>query len=193
LHFRGVSEFSKAGFYVYYYDQVGSGLSARLSNISEYTVDRHVRDLEQIRKQIGAEQMTLIGASWGGTLAAQYMALFPDRVAKAVLVSPGAIEPAEWLGKESGGILSRLPAERQRHLQILLSGGRMGMARRLAEINPVAAHRFLPDAEIDSFIRWWLKDAFAGAIHCNDSGRTPLGDKRAPVRCDPPHAGESCW
>ena len=51
----------------------------------------------------------------------------------------------------------------------------MGIALRLAAINPVAAHRFLPDAEIDSFIRWWLRDAFVGAL-CSGGSASSSGD-----------------
>jgi proline iminopeptidase len=35
--------------------------------------------------------MILVGGSWGGTLAAHYLAAHPDRVEKVVFSSPGAI------------------------------------------------------------------------------------------------------
>jgi pimeloyl-ACP methyl ester carboxylesterase len=78
-------------FDVYLYDQVGSGLSERLPNVRDYTTSRHVADLEAIRQQIGAAQMVVIGQSWGATLAADYMAAFPEYVAKVIFASPGAI------------------------------------------------------------------------------------------------------
>lgn len=82
---------TEAGFDVYYYHQVGAGLSERLEDVSEYTVARHVADLEAVRQAIGSEQMILIGGSWGGPLIANYLAAHPDRVAKAVVYSPGPI------------------------------------------------------------------------------------------------------
>src|SRR5919109_1012991 len=82
---------AEAGFDVYYYHQVGAGLSERLEDVSEYTVARHVADLEAIRQEIGSEQIILVGESWGGTLIANYLAAYPDRVARAVVSSPGSI------------------------------------------------------------------------------------------------------
>jgi proline iminopeptidase len=65
---------ARDGFRVYLFDQAGSGLSDRFPHATDYTVERFVADLEEIRKQIGADQMVLIGHSWGGTLAAHYAA-----------------------------------------------------------------------------------------------------------------------
>ncbi len=59
---------SEDGFDIYLYDQVGSGLSERLSNINEYTADRHKKDLEQIIEKIGSEKVILIAQSWGAIL-----------------------------------------------------------------------------------------------------------------------------
>ena len=41
-------EISKEGFDVYLYDQIGCGLSERLKNPVEYTVERHSQDLKEI-------------------------------------------------------------------------------------------------------------------------------------------------
>lgn len=80
------------GFETYIYDQIGSGHSARLTDPRQYTVDRHIRDLEAIRQQIGAEQMILVGDSWGATLGANYIAEHPTRCAKAIFGGPGSIQ-----------------------------------------------------------------------------------------------------
>ena len=85
------SQLTHYGFDIYLYDQVGTGLSDRLANVREYTTQRHVVDLEAIRQQIGADQMILIGQSWGATLAADYLAAYPQHVAKVIFSSPGAI------------------------------------------------------------------------------------------------------
>ena len=79
-----------AGFAVYDYQQVGAGQSGRLDP-SEYTVARHVADLEAIRQKLAARKMVLIGSSWGGQLAAEYIAAHPDTVAQAIVASPGAM------------------------------------------------------------------------------------------------------
>ncbi|GAA3921732.1 alpha/beta fold hydrolase [Actinoplanes auranticolor] len=79
-----------AGFAVYNYQQVGAGRSSRLDP-REYTVARHVADLDAIRQQLRAPKVVLIGSSWGGELIAHYLAAHPDTVAKAVVASPGAM------------------------------------------------------------------------------------------------------
>ncbi len=81
------------GYDLYFYDQIGSGHSARLEDIAEYTVDRHRHDLEAIVKQIGASKVILIGQSWGAILAMQFFAAFPEQVEKLILTGPGPILP----------------------------------------------------------------------------------------------------
>ena len=79
-----------AGFAVYNYQQVGAGQSSRLDP-REYTVARHVADLEAIRQKLAAPKVVLIGSSWGGELTAHYLSVHPDNVAKAIFASPAAM------------------------------------------------------------------------------------------------------
>jgi pimeloyl-ACP methyl ester carboxylesterase len=78
------------GFRVFLYDQAGGGMSDFLP-VRDYTIDRAVEDLEAIRKEIAADQMILVGHSWGASLAVSYMSKYPGHVAKAVLHSPAGI------------------------------------------------------------------------------------------------------
>ncbi len=78
---------------LYFYDQIGSGHSARLEDIQEYTVQRHVADLKEIIERIGSEKVIIIAHSWGCMLAANYLQDQPNRVAKMVLEGPGPILP----------------------------------------------------------------------------------------------------
>jgi proline iminopeptidase len=88
-----LSKLADAGYDVYLYDQVGSGLSARLDYVKEYTADRHRKDLEEIVKQIKAEKVILIGQSWGAALAVLYAAENTNKVDKLIFTCPGAIKP----------------------------------------------------------------------------------------------------
>jgi proline iminopeptidase len=88
-----LSPLSDDGYDLYLYDQIGSGQSARLENINEYTVERHVKDLEEIIKKTGSEKVIFIGQSWGAVLAVLFTAYNPDRVEKLILTSPGPIYP----------------------------------------------------------------------------------------------------
>ena len=79
------------GYEVYQYDQFGCGNSNRATNPKEYTVERHISDLEEIRKKIGAEKIILISHSWGGSLVSSYMAKYNDKVLKSIFISPKPI------------------------------------------------------------------------------------------------------
>lgn len=81
---------------VYLYDQTGSGQSERLKNISEYTVDRHLSDLEAIVNIIGSEKVIFIGHSWGASLAPLYLAKHPEKVYKMIFSGPGGIIPKNF-------------------------------------------------------------------------------------------------
>lgn len=90
---QDLSPLADSGYNVYLYDQVGSGQSARLNNINEYTVERHIKDLNEIIKKIGAQKVILIGQSWGAILATLFGVDYADKIDKLILTSPGPIYP----------------------------------------------------------------------------------------------------
>ena len=92
-HIKALSPLSEDGYDIYLYDQIGSGLSDRLTNIKEYTADRHKNDLEEIIKKIGAEQVILIGQSWGAILAILFIADNPQKVQRVIFTGAGPIQP----------------------------------------------------------------------------------------------------
>ncbi len=81
------------GYDIYLYDQIGSGLSDRLTNINDYTADRHKKDLEEIIKKIGTENVILIGQSWGSILATLFIADNAEKVQKLIFTGAAAIQP----------------------------------------------------------------------------------------------------
>lgn len=90
---RVLSPLSQDGYDIFFYDQIGSGQSARIDNINEYTVDRHLKDLKEIISKVGAEKVILIGQSWGAILATLFTADNSAMVEKIILSSPGPIYP----------------------------------------------------------------------------------------------------
>ena len=88
-----LSPLSQAGHDVYVYDQIGSGHSARLPAIADYSVERHREDLRAIVAEIGADKVILIGHSWGACLATNYLQEYPTTVEKIILTGPGPILP----------------------------------------------------------------------------------------------------
>lgn len=149
------------GYDVYFYDQVGGGLSSRLSNPAAYTVSRHIADLEGVRQKIGAEQVILLGDSWGATLAANYMAMYPGRVAKLIATSPMPINYYEW--PDTGNIANRLSLKQQEQVQNLLNQPRFALLTILSQINLQAAYNLTSDREMDSFFDDFTAHVMAGA------------------------------
>ena len=145
-----ISALSKNGYDVYFYDQIGGGLSGRLRNVREYQTSRHVTDLEQIRKKIKAEKIILIGESHGGVLAAHYTALYPLNVKKLVLISPGELISQEWDDESTGSIKDKVSPETLQRFDDFLKTPRIMFTFLLLEINPDAAHNFLSQTEADT-------------------------------------------
>lgn len=90
---QSLRRLAAAGYEIYLYDQVGSGHSNRLDNISEYTPLRHRQDLAAIIEQIPAEKVILLGHSWGAMLATLFLAAYPEQVDRMILTGPGPILP----------------------------------------------------------------------------------------------------
>src|SRR6266700_7134158 len=155
-------QLAKEGYDVYFYDQIGSGLSARLADPGQYTLARHVADLESIREQIGARAVILMGASWGGTLVATYMATYPQHVAKAIFTSPAPINEAEW--SDEGQITSRLSAAAQQQYHQTLYTPRFITWYLLGLINPRAAHTLVFDREADAFFNTFVQCISQGTV-----------------------------
>jgi pimeloyl-ACP methyl ester carboxylesterase len=80
--------FRKAGYATLFFDQAGSGQSAKLK-ASDYSLNRAVADLEAVRASRGLDKMLLWGNSFGANLAILYAQQYPDRVSAIILTSPG--------------------------------------------------------------------------------------------------------
>lgn len=135
------------GFDLYVYDAIGSGGSTRLPDPTDYAVSRDVADLEHVRTLIGADRLVLVGHSYGGLLAAHYLAAHPDHVEKLVLISPQSLDPADGSG---GLVTARLDPQRLLRLAIALLAPRALLGYTLLQVNPTVAHAYLPDAEADA-------------------------------------------
>jgi proline-specific peptidase len=75
------------------YDQLGCGRSDKPNDPSLWTVDRSVEELDQVRRALGLERCHLLGQSWGGWLAIDYMCREPEGIAGLVLASTSASIP----------------------------------------------------------------------------------------------------
>ncbi len=140
------------GFDVYAYDQLGAGRSTRLRDVTGYTVARQVADLEAIRVVLAADRLILVGQSWGGSLAAQYVAAHPQHVHQVVFTSPGPIWPRAWPDGGGGDPWARLSTEQRNQRDAVVDRPRILAQSLLQQINPNAAHRLVGDDEADEML-----------------------------------------
>lgn len=157
-------QLTEDGYDVYVYDQVGSGRSSRLDDPLQYTIERHVADLEAIRERIGTERIVLIGHSYGAFLGAQYMASYGSHVDKAVFISP---HPLDSRDKSGGNLTSGLKPEQLSKLYPLILHPRSLMAYGLLQISPKAAHAYAGDEEMDARFDW-VYAATQPALHAEN-------------------------
>ncbi len=140
------------GFDVYHYDQVGCGNSSRLDNLRDYTVERHIKDLEAIRKELGSDKIIIVGLSWGSMLAAQYAAVHPNRIAAIVFESPGEIWSGSYLTEQEWEEISgkrpewKTPEEYTNRLPRLISP-RLVLGLIIYGINKELASSLISDKE----------------------------------------------
>lgn len=94
------------------YDQLGSGRSGRPDELSLWTIERYVEELDVMLRTLGYEQVHLLGHSWGGALAAAYvLEKGTDRIASVILSSPLLSTPL-WIA-DANYLRSLLPEDVQ--------------------------------------------------------------------------------
>lgn len=126
------------------YDPRGCGLSDR--DVTDFTLDAWVRDLETVADAAGLAHFTLLGMSQGGAIAIAYAAKHPERVDKLVLY-----------GAYARGVLQRGNQLRQREeLDATTKLIELGWGRENPAFRQMFTSLFLPDGtpeEVDSFNR----------------------------------------
>ena len=90
------------------FDQLGSGRSDRPRDLSLWTISSFVEQTESIRKALGHDRIHLLGHSWGGMVALEYILKYPLRVQSACLCSP-VISFKLWV-KETRRLHSQMPS-----------------------------------------------------------------------------------
>ncbi len=115
------------------FDQRGSGRSRPLASdpdadLSTNTTHHLIADMEMLRRHLGIESWTLLGVSWGTTLALAYAHAHRDRVDALVLALVGTTSRREvsWITEEVGRIFPRewdrfagFVPQRLRHLPLV--------------------------------------------------------------------------
>jgi proline iminopeptidase len=96
------------------FHQRGTGLSANVKlDSSTINLKRATKDLDELRKNLGQEKLTICGHSWGGMLAQSYASEYPENTEKIVLMNPGGPDMSFWPVFFNDNLtMRRYPAER---------------------------------------------------------------------------------
>jgi proline-specific peptidase len=97
------------------YDQLGCGKSDRPNDTSLWTVPHFVQELVAVREALGLDRLHLLGSSWGGMLAMQYVLDHQPPLESLILCGSPASMP-RWI-KECNELRAELPAEEQAILE----------------------------------------------------------------------------
>lgn len=89
-------------------DLRGTGQSAKPADVTSYRCDRQVEDVEALRVHLGRDQIDVLAHSAGANLAALYVARYPERVGRLVLVTPSTRAVAIDVAGESRLEIARL-------------------------------------------------------------------------------------
>lgn len=83
---------AEMGYQTIIYDQRGTGKSL-LDSLTNQTItmDLMANDLEQLRQQLNIKKWIVLGHSFGGILACQYFAKYPESVEKLIFSSSGGV------------------------------------------------------------------------------------------------------
>jgi L-proline amide hydrolase len=96
---------------VIFYDQLGCGNSDRPDDPDLWTVGLFVEELGVVREALGLERIHLLGQSWGGMLAMEYLLTRPVGIESVTIASSPASMPL-WV-EEANRLREELPPEVQ--------------------------------------------------------------------------------
>ncbi len=95
---------------VIFYDQLGCGFSSLdVSKPELWTIEIYLEEIDAVRQALGLERIHLLGQSWGGMLAMEYMIRQPQGVASLTIASSPA-SMVQWVS-EANKLREQLPTE----------------------------------------------------------------------------------
>lgn len=94
---------------VIFYDQLGCGRSDKPDDTSLWTIDRFAAEIDEVRDALGLNECHILGQSWGGWLAIEYLLGAPAGVKSVVLASTSS--SLRQFADEARRLIGELPAE----------------------------------------------------------------------------------
>jgi pimeloyl-ACP methyl ester carboxylesterase/DNA-binding CsgD family transcriptional regulator len=116
------------------YDERGSGLSDR--EVSDFSMDAWVRDLEAVVEAAGLTRFSLLGLSQGAPVAVRYAVLYPKKVSHLILCG----------GYARGRFHRDLSSEQRLEAETLINTIRVGWGRENPAFRQIFSTLLMPDA-----------------------------------------------
>jgi proline iminopeptidase len=79
------------------YDQLGSGRSDRPADLALWRTERFVDELAAVRRALGLHEVHILGHSWGGTLATEYLLTQGQQGVLSVILSSPLLSTPRWV------------------------------------------------------------------------------------------------
>ena len=92
---------------VIFYDQLGCGKSDHPHKASLWQIALFIEEVNAVRKALGLDHVHLLGQSWGGFLAQEYMLTKPSGV-KSLILANSAASTHRWIS-EANRLRAQLP------------------------------------------------------------------------------------
>ena len=108
-HLQNLSQLADRGIPVILYDQLGCGNSDRPDRPDLWTIELFIEEIDALRTALKLDEIDLLGHSWGGALAVEYLFTKPLGVRKLILSSP-LLDTKLWI-EENDRLKDQLPAE----------------------------------------------------------------------------------
>jgi len=94
---------------VVFFDQLGCGKSDQPDDVSLWRIERFVEEVAAVRRALDLNHVHLLGHSWGGWLAIEYMMGNPSGIASLILASTSA--SLRQFAEETARLKATLPQE----------------------------------------------------------------------------------
>jgi L-proline amide hydrolase len=106
-----IGKLSEQGRRVIFYDQLGAGNSDHPDNPEMWTVELYVEELGVVREKLGLKDVHILGQSWGGQLALEYILTKPTGV-RSLILADSLADMDQWVS-EANRLRSELPKKTQ--------------------------------------------------------------------------------
>ncbi len=97
---------------IVFYDQLGSGRSVAPDDSTLWRLPRFVDEVDAVRRALDLDSIHLLGTSWGGALAAEYVLSTQPSGVRSVILSSPLLSTPDWIA-DADSLRTTLPADVQ--------------------------------------------------------------------------------